>query len=426
MSLSAVEIKSVETMRFLRRVSLKSVIVLSIICLVLMFIYDLKRRNLKLLSNYDQIEIIQNNIKGLNVESLVNLEEKEVKMEIIKLPVPQNFKVLYKTLGIQNPGHMGKPVIIKNKSRQIEQRIKDGWNKFEFNEFVSSLIPLDRELPDIRTDYCKNEIYSNNLPKASIIIIFHNEAWSMLLRTMHSILNRSPENLIEEITLVDDCSEMSKNFNFVFNFKLLICIFKDHLKKPLDDYIAEYPKVKLVRSPVRLGLMKARMTGAVNSKGPVLIFMDSHFEVTTGWLEPLLDRIARNKNTTVLPTVDGLDSETFEYGYNSNPNTYAVGGFDWSMTYEWKPIPESEKIKHKDPSEPILTPTMLGAFFAIDKEYFELLGMYDPEFDIWGAENLELSFKVWMCGGTMEMIPCSHAGHMYRKRQPYTVSIKVY
>ncbi|CAO1427106.1 unnamed protein product [Diamesa tonsa] len=297
---------------------------------------------------------------------------------------------------------MGKPVKIKNKSKQIERRIKDGWKKFEFNEFVSSLIPLDRELPDIRTDYCKKEVYSNNLPKASIIIIFHNEAWSMLLRTMHSILNRSPENLIEEITLVDDCSEMS------------------HLKKPLDDYIADYPKVKLVRSPVRLGLMKARMTGAVNSKGPVLIFMDSHFEVTTGWLEPLLDRIAINENTTVLPTVDGLDSETFEYGYNSDPNTYAVGGFDWSMTYEWKPIPESEKIKHKDPSEPILTPTMLGAFFAIDKEYFELLGMYDPEFDIWGAENLELSFKVWMCGGTMEMIPCSHAGHMYRKRQPYT------
>ena len=30
-----------------------------------------------------------------------------------------------------------------------------------------------------------------------------------------------------------------------------------------------------------------------------------------------------------------------------------------------------------------------GAFFVIDKDYFQLLGMYDPEFDIWGAENLE-------------------------------------
>jgi predicted glycosyltransferase involved in capsule biosynthesis len=32
---------------------------------------------------------------------------------------------------------------------------------------------------------------------------------------------------------------------------------------------------------------------------------------------------------------------------------------------------------------------MLGAFFMIDREYFRKLGMYDHEFDIWGAENLE-------------------------------------
>jgi hypothetical protein len=37
---------------------------------------------------------------------------------------------------------------------------------------------------------------------------------------------------------------------------------------------------------------------------------------------------------------------------------------------------------------------MAGGLFSIDRAYFEKLGSYDPGFDIWGGENLELSFKV--------------------------------
>ncbi len=53
----------------------------------------------------------------------------------------------------------------------------------------------------------------------------------------------------------------------------------------------------------------------------------------------------------------------------------------------------------------------------MDREFFFHLGAYDPEILHYGAEHVELSFRVWMCGGSMEHVPCSHMGHVYVRRQ---------
>ncbi|KAH8234309.1 hypothetical protein KR038_007247 [Drosophila bunnanda] len=340
---------------------------------------------------------------GKHKENLADKLRKKAQEHQKAKPVEDTNKVIEPPGDFEdNPGEMGRPVKLpKDMPEDMKKAVDDGWTKNAFNQYVSDLISVHRSLPDPRDAWCKDSAqYRSDLPTTDVIICFHNEAWTVLLRTVHSVLDRSPEHLIGKIILVDDYSDMP------------------HLKKQLEDYFKPYPKVQIIRGQKREGLIRARILGANHAKSAVLTYLDSHCECTEGWLEPLLDRIARNSTTVVCPVIDVINDDTLEYHFRDSTGVN-VGGFDWNLQFSWHPVPDRERKRHNSSAEPVYSPTMAGGLFSIDRNFFDRLGTYDSGFDIWGGENLELSFKTWMCGGTLEIVPCSHVGHIFRKRSPY-------
>ncbi|KAH8271931.1 hypothetical protein KR044_011573 [Drosophila immigrans] len=296
------------------------------------------------------------------------------------------------------PGEMGKPVKIPADMKDL---MKEKFKENQFNLLASDMISLNRSLTDVRHDNCRHKHYPSKLPTTSIVIVFHNEAWTTLLRTVWSVINRSPRSLLKEIILVDDASE------------------RDFLGKQLEDYVAKLPvRTFVLRTEKRSGLIRARLLGAEHVTGEVITFLDAHCECTEGWLEPLLARIVQNRRTVVCPIIDVISDETFEY-ITASDSTW--GGFNWKLNFRWYRVPQREMARrNNDRTAPLRTPTMAGGLFSIDKDYFYEIGSYDEGMDIWGGENLEMSFRVWMCGGVLEIAPCSRVGHVFRKSTPYT------
>ncbi|XP_078594418.1 polypeptide N-acetylgalactosaminyltransferase 13-like [Branchiostoma floridae x Branchiostoma japonicum] len=300
------------------------------------------------------------------------------------------------------PGAKGRAV--EDAMPQHQADIEAGWKAASFNQFISDLIPYERSLPDTRPPRCAEQVVADDLPTTSIIMCFCEESWSTLLRSVHSVINRSPPHLVEEILLIDDASRRS------------------HLKQKLDQYMSKFPQVKVVHLKERAGLIRARLKGAELATGTVLTFLDSHIECNVGWLEPLLDRIREDRTRVVCPSIDRINEATFAYEV---ANENVRGGFDWELFFQWVSLPavEAKRRTHSVfQHEVIRSPTMAGGLFSIDQGFFYELGAYDPGFQIWGGENLELSFKIWMCGGSLEIVPCSRVGHVFRKSQPYNYS----
>ncbi|KAI8492799.1 hypothetical protein Bbelb_293960 [Branchiostoma belcheri] len=251
------------------------------------------------------------------------------------------------------PGENGKALYIHGQdTRQAAEQLH---NLYGYSVLVSDVISLDRKIPDQRNKLCLQEDYPDDLPQVSVVMIFYNEALSVVLRSVHSVMNQSPPHLIREIILVDDFSD------------------KPDLMFPLEAHISTNTKlrdkVKILRNTKREGLIRSRLKGVQQAQGPAVVFLDSHIECTPGWLEPLLARIRDNNSTVACPVIDHIDTQTFAY----EKLKFLAGGFTWDLNF--------------------ICPVMAGGLFAIYKDYFQHIGAYDPAMEIYGGENVEMSFR---------------------------------
>ncbi|XP_071618001.1 polypeptide N-acetylgalactosaminyltransferase 18 isoform X3 [Heliangelus exortis] len=292
--------------------------------------------------------------------------------------------------------HWGQDLSPENKRIALKQ-----FQYYGYNAYLSDRLPLDRPLPDLRPHGCRNLTFPDSLPEVSIVFIFVNEALSVILRSIHSAIDRTPAHLLKEIILVDDNSNNEE--------------LKEKLKKYVDEVNAHKPGfIKVVRHSKQEGLIRSRVSGWRVATAPVVALFDAHVEFNVGWAEPVLSRIKENRKTVISPSFDNIKYDNFEI----EEYPLSAQGFDWELWCRYLNPPKSW-WKLENTTAPIRSPALIGCFI-VDREYFQEIGLLDEGMEVYGGENVELGIRVWQCGGSVEVLPCSRIAHIERAHKPYT------
>ncbi|XP_010610015.1 probable polypeptide N-acetylgalactosaminyltransferase 8 [Fukomys damarensis] len=285
-----------------------------------------------------------------------------------------------------------------------QKKAQDLFLRFGYNVYLSDQLPLNRSLPDTRDSRCLQKVYPAQLPSLSVILIFVDEALSIIQRAITSIMNQTPPWLLKEIILVDDFSSNGE--------------LKVHLDEKIEFYNRMSPGLlKIVRHTERKGLAHARNLGWEAATADVVAILDAHVEVNAGWAEPILARIQEDRTVIISPVFDNIRFDDFKL----TKYALAVDGFNWELWCRYDPVPESW-IALGDVTAPVRSPSIMG-ILAANRLFLGEIGGLDDGMLVYGGENVELSLRVWQCGGKIEVLPCSRVAHVERHHKPYALDL---
>jgi polypeptide N-acetylgalactosaminyltransferase len=223
----------------IRRTFIPKIILLGVVaCLCIFYIRNLNNFNAnsedktkstnsvpqqqRLIQEPDQIQEPENDVQLVNEpdtsKKQLNKYELEIQRDLLKQ------KEIPKLGEGGKIAHLQDPDDIAEGEKQL--------SKIALNQALSEHISYNRTVPDARHPGCRKKSYDvDSLLTTSVIIIFFNEPYSVLIRTVHSVINTSPKNLLREVILVDDGSS------------------NVDLKHKLDYYVSSRlsDKVKIVR-----------------------------------------------------------------------------------------------------------------------------------------------------------------------------------
>lgn len=200
-------------------------------------------------------------------------------------------------------------------------------------------------------------------------------------KTVQSVYESVPTELLREIIVVDDNSSPPLETEF------------------LDEEFKKNHKLRVLRQNSQQGLIRAKLIGGKAALGDIIVFFDCHVAPQRDWYKPFFEGMNENYKRVIIPSITNLDINSWKQ----------VGGAGVAKCY----ITFDADFKWFD-SDNDDVPALSGGLVGISNRWFNETGGFDPNMLGWGGENIDQSFRIWLCGGEMKMASSAEVAHMWR------------
>ncbi|ELU00053.1 hypothetical protein CAPTEDRAFT_195208 [Capitella teleta] len=241
-----------------------------------------------------------------------------------------------------------------------------------------------------------------DLGPASVIIPYDDaSSLDLLLQTLHSVAQRSPLDVLQEILLVDDATQ-NKDLNDLLLLRI-VPIFGDF--------------VRVVRLEEKRGIVQAVLHGIKKASTEVVVVIQDPVEVQPGWLEPLLFDLVREHRSLVSSCFDEVKSNgtasSWQYTHGAS-HWKALFGLDFDIQVQSLSHHDQESVNKVDS---IWSPVILDHVWAINRKFFLLIGGFGSDFVERKGSLLDLSIRTWSFSGQVSIVPCSRVGLLEPKQK---------
>lgn len=193
----------------------------------------------------------------------------------------------------------------------------------------------------------------------SVSVIIYVTNVNYLDKTIDSLLDNTPLDLIKDIIVCNDG-------NMTYSRDNVVVINSDNI-----------------------GRAKAWNQVVEIASGNVLLFIKGITKFKSDWLQPILKLLESDRSALVSPVVHLLDTSF----WSSESNRWRRFGWRWDLNLHDRPSVSCSN-----------SPAISSYCIAVNRDWFIELGGFDNGMGIGSGEDLELSIRNWLFGGSVHVV----------------------